>query len=59
MQNKRHNLSKTEQSAKTNLFEALTMLRLKNFELMKDAYVHQDYAQKFEDLNHIMLILDN
>ena len=59
MQNKRHNLSKTEQSAKTNFFEALTMLILKNFELMKDAYIHQDYAQKFADLNHIMLILDN
>ena len=59
MQNKRHNLSKTEQSAKTNFFKALTMLRLKNFELMKDAYIHQDYAQQFVDLNHILLILDN
>ena len=59
MQNKRHNLSKTEQSAKTNFFEALTMLRLKNFELMKDAYIHQDYAIFFADLNHILLILDN
>ena len=46
---KRHNLSKTEQSAKTNFFEALTLLRSKNVELTKDAYIHQDYAQKFAD----------
>lgn len=52
MQNKRHNLSKTEQSAKTKFFEALTMLRLKNFELMKDAYIHQEHAQKFADFFH-------
>ena len=43
---KRHNLSKTEQSAKTNFFEALTALKSKNFELMKDSDIHKDYAQK-------------
>ena len=45
MQNKRHNL--TEQSAKTNFFEALTTPRSKNFELMKDSDIHKDYAQIF------------
>ena len=59
MQNKRHNLSKTEQSEKTNFFEALTMLRSKNFELTKDVYIYEDYAQNISDLNHILLILDN
>ena len=48
MQNKRHNLSKTEQSAKTNFFEALTLLRSKNLELTKDAYIYQDYAKKIQ-----------
>ena len=59
MQNKRHNLSKTEQSAKTNFFEALTTLRSKNFDLTKDADIHKDYAQKISDLNHIVTILQN
>ena len=59
MQNKRNNLSKTEQSAKTNFFEALTLLRSKNFELTKDADIHKDYAQNFSDLNHILVILEN
>ena len=49
MQNKRHNLSKTEQSAKTNFFETLTALKLKNFELMKDSDIHKDHAQKISD----------
>ena len=57
MQNKRHNLSKTEQSAKTNLFEALTLLRSKNFKLTKDAYISKDHAQKFADLNNFSVIL--
>ena len=51
MQNKRQNLSKTEQSVKTNFFEALTLLRSKNFKLTKDAYISEDHAQKFADLN--------
>ena len=59
MQNKRHDLSKTEQSEKTNFFESLTMLRSKNFELTKDAHIHKDYAQNFSDLNHILVILEN
>ena len=59
MQNKRHNLSKTEQSAKTNFFEALTMLRSKNFELTKDAYIYKDCARFFLDLIHILVILEN
>jgi hypothetical protein len=57
MQNKRQNLSKAEQSVKTNLSEALTLLRSKNVELTKDAYIYQDYAQKFADLNHISMNL--
>ena len=59
MQNKRHNLSKTEQSAKTNFFEALTTLRSKNFELTKDAGIHKDYAKKVSDLIHFLVILEN
>ena len=43
-------MSKTEQPAKTNFFEALTTLRSKNFELMKDSDIHKDYAQKISDL---------
>ena len=39
---KKHNLSKTEQSAKTNFFEALTMLRSNNFEPTKGADIHKD-----------------
>ena len=46
MQNKRKNLSKPEQSLKTNFFEALTLLRSENPELRKVAYISQDYAQK-------------
>ena len=33
------------------------MLRLKNFELMKDAYIYQEYAHKIADLNHVSIIL--
>jgi len=56
MQNKRHNLSKTEQSAKTNFFEALTGLIWNKVELTKDAYIYQDYAQKISDLIHNLVI---
>ena len=59
MQNKRHNLSKTEQSAKTNFLEALTLLRSKNFEQTKDAHISEDHAQKFSDLNNFAVILQN
>ena len=52
MQNKRQNLSKPEQSAKTNFFEALTGLRSKNVELTKEEYIYQEYAQNIVDLNH-------
>ena len=55
MQNKRQNLSKTEQSAKTNFFEALTGLRSKNVELTNDAYIYQEYAKIIVDLNHISI----
>ena len=54
---KRHNLSKTEQSAKTNFFETLTTLRSKNFELTKDAYIFADHAQKIADLSNFSVIL--
>ena len=59
MQNKWHNLSKTEQSTKTNFFETLMLLRSKNFELTKDADIHKDYAQKISDLIHFLVILEN
>ena len=44
MQNKRQNLSKTEQSGKTNFFEALTLLRCEKSKLMKVAYIYEDHA---------------
>ena len=47
MQNKRQNLSKTEQSVKTNFFEALKLLRSENSKLMKVAYISGDHAQIF------------
>ena len=40
-----------------NFFEALTGLKSKNVELTKDAYIYQDYAQKFSDLIHNRVIL--
>ena len=54
---KRHNLSKTEQSAKTNFFKALTTLRSKNSRLMKVSDIHKDYAQIFSDLINNLVIL--
>ena len=57
MQNKKHNLSKTEQSVNTNFFEALTLLRSKNAKLTKDAYISEDHAQKLADLNNFSVIL--
>ena len=47
MQNKRQNLSKPEQSVKTNFFEALTLLRSENPELTKVAYISENHAQNF------------
>ena len=49
MQNKWQNLSKIEQSVKTNFFEALNLLRSENSKLMKVAYISEDYAQKRAD----------
>ena len=46
MQNKWQNLSKTEQSVKTNFFEALNLLKSENSKLMKVAYISEDHAQK-------------
>ena len=46
---KRHNLSKTEQSAKTNFFESLKLLRLRNSKLMKVAYIYKDHARFFSE----------
>ena len=48
---------KTEQPVKMNFFEALTTLRSKNFELMKDSDIHKDYAQKISDLINNLVIL--
>ena len=59
MQNKRQNLSKTEQSVKTNCFEALELLKSKNSKLMKDAYISEEQAQKNSDLNNFSVILQN
>ena len=36
---------KTEQSARTNFFEALKLLRLRNSKLMKVAYISEDHAR--------------
>ena len=47
MQNKRQNLSKPEQSVKTNFLEVLTLLRSENPELTKVAYISEDHAQNF------------
>ena len=44
MQNKRQNLSKTEQSVKTIFFEALKLLRSENSKLTKVAYISEDHA---------------
>ena len=49
MQNKLQNLSKTEQSVKTNFFEALNLLKSENSKLIKVAYISEDYAQKMAD----------
>ena len=49
MQNKRHNLSKTEQSAKTNFFEALKLLRWIWPKIMKVVYISQEYALFFSE----------
>ena len=46
MQNKWQNLSKTEQSVKTNFFEALNLLKSEKSKLMKVAYISEDHAQK-------------
>ena len=57
MQYKRQNLSKTEQSVKTNFFEALTLLKSKNSKLMIDVHISEDHAQTFSDLNNVSMIL--
>ena len=46
MQNKWQNLSKTEQSVKTNFFEALNLLKSENSKLMKVAYISEEHAQE-------------
>ena len=47
MRNKRQNLSKTEQSVKTNFKMAPDLLKWKNSKLMKVAYISEDHARKF------------
>ena len=59
MQNKKQNLSKIKQSVKKKKFETLTLLRSKNSKLTKDAYIFEDHAQKFADLNNFSEILQN
>ena len=46
MRNKRQNLSKTEQSVKTNFKMAPDLLKWKNSKLMKVAYISEDHARK-------------
>ena len=46
MQNKWQNLSKTEQSLKTNFFEALNLLKSENSKLMKVVYIYENHAHK-------------
>ena len=46
MRNKRQNLSKTEQSVKTNLKMAPDLLKWKNSKLMKVAYISEEHARK-------------
>ena len=50
MRNKRQNLSKTEQSVKTNLKMAPDLLKWKNSKLMKVAYISEDHARKLADV---------
>ena len=57
MQNKRQNLSKTEQPVKMNFFDALPLLKSENAKLMKDAYISEDHAQKISNLNNFSVIL--
>ena len=40
---------KTEQFVKTNFFEALPWLKLKNFGITKVAYTSEDHAQTISD----------
>ena len=49
MRNKRQNLSKTEQSVKTNLEGALNLLKRKNSKLMEVGYISEDHARKLAD----------
>ena len=49
LQNKWQNLSKTEQTVKSNFFEALNLLRSENFNQMKVAYTSKDCAKNRED----------
>ena len=49
MRNKGQNLSKTEQSVKTNLKMAPGLLKWKNSKLMKVAYISEDHTRKFAD----------
>ena len=53
MRNKRQNLSKTEQSVKTNFAGALNLLKWKNSKLMKVAYISEDHTRKFADFSEL------
>ena len=53
MRNKRQNLSKTEQSVKTNLAGAFNLLKWKNSKLMKVAYISEDHTRKFADFSEL------
>ena len=53
IRNKRQNLSKTEQSVKTNLEGALNLLKWKNAKLIKVAYISEDHTRKFADFSEL------
>ena len=50
MQKKSQNLSKKEQSVKTNFFEALPRLKSKIARIIKVSYTYKDHAKKVSDV---------
>ena len=42
---------------KDEFFRGTYVAQIKNFELTKDAYISEDHAQKFADLNNFSVIL--